>query len=217
VPQPGWGRHVRTRSGGFGRGRRRGAGRRFASGRRQTVPECRRYRGRGRGRRRFGRRLPRLDQHGLGRRHRSGDPAAAPVGGHRRPVRAPAEADRPALCARGASGAPRGADRRMRGSAVRRRRRRVPACGSGGGGRRHRSLRRAEGGPADSAGVLPTAEPHTGTPTSSSRGPTSRTQASMPGFWMPIPFNMPAPTGASRGAGRPDHGSPLTDLATAAP
>ena len=43
------------------------------------------------------------------------------------------------------------------------------------------------------------------------------TQASMPGFWMPIPLSIPGPAGASRGAGRPGHSTGATDLATAAP
>ena len=70
---------------------------------------------------------------------------------------------------------------------------------------------------ANSSGDRPTADPHTGTPNPSRLPPCSAAQASIPGFWIPIPLSIPAPTGASRGGGRPGHGSALTDLATAAP
>jgi hypothetical protein len=69
----------------------------------------------------------------------------------------------------------------------------------------------------NSSAVFPTTDPQTGTPAPARRGPTSSTQAAMPGFWMPMPFSIPEPTGKRRGGSRPGQGSSLTDLATAAP
>jgi hypothetical protein len=39
----------------------------------------------------------------------------------------------------------------------------------------------------------------------------------MPGFWIPMAFNIPVPDEPIRGAGLPGHGTGDTDLATAAP